>query len=155
MIWSLWALPCLQPVPCRPGPVFCLLLRVSSGCALPITGQVTSVTWPVIGWALSELTPSKRQKIGPGLQRTGCKQGYTLCRLICLPGSVAEKGVAWGAEIMTFQKNLLSNFPSQCNFVSNFCISWDVIFQFTVWTVFPLYPQKHNVPKIMHMSYFL
>ena len=35
----------------RSGPVFCLLLGVSSGCALPITGQVTSVTWPVIGWA--------------------------------------------------------------------------------------------------------
>ena len=34
-----------------PGPVFCLLLGVSSGCAWPITGQVTSVTWPVIGWA--------------------------------------------------------------------------------------------------------
>ena len=35
------------------GPVFCLLLGVSSGCAWPITGQVTSVTWPVIGWAYS------------------------------------------------------------------------------------------------------
>ena len=34
-----------------PGPVFCLLLGVSSGRARPITGQVTSVTWPVIGWA--------------------------------------------------------------------------------------------------------
>ena len=34
---------------CSSGPVFCLLLRVSSGCARPITGQVTSVTWPVIG----------------------------------------------------------------------------------------------------------
>ena len=33
------------------GPVLCLLLGVSSGCARPITGQVTSVTWPVIGWA--------------------------------------------------------------------------------------------------------
>ena len=32
------------------GPVFCLLLGVSSGCARPITGQVTAVTWPVIGW---------------------------------------------------------------------------------------------------------
>ena len=35
----------------KPGPVFCLLLGVSSGCARPITGQVTSITWPVIGWA--------------------------------------------------------------------------------------------------------
>ena len=41
------------PVPLRiyasPGSVFCLLLGVSPGCAFPITGQVTSVTWPVIG----------------------------------------------------------------------------------------------------------
>ena len=33
------------------GTVFCILLGVSSGCAWPITGQVTSVTWSVIGWA--------------------------------------------------------------------------------------------------------
>ena len=33
------------------GAVFCLLCWVSSDCAQPITGQVTSVTWPVIGWA--------------------------------------------------------------------------------------------------------
>ena len=51
-----------------PGPIFCLLLGVSSGCPRPITGQVTEVTWPVIGWAQSELTPSKRQKTGPGHQ---------------------------------------------------------------------------------------
>ena len=35
----------------KPGPVFCLLLGVSSGYARPNTGQVTSVTWSVIGWA--------------------------------------------------------------------------------------------------------
>ena len=44
------------------GPVFCLLLRVSSGYAQPITGQVTEVTCPVIGWAQPEITPSKRQE---------------------------------------------------------------------------------------------
>ena len=33
----------------NPGPVFCLLLGVSSDCARPITGQITSVTWPMIG----------------------------------------------------------------------------------------------------------
>ena len=33
------------------GPGFCLLHGVISGCAWPITGQVTSVTWPEIGWA--------------------------------------------------------------------------------------------------------
>ena len=48
-----------------PGPIFCLLLGVSSDCAQPITGQVTEVTCPVIGCAQSELTPSKRQKTGP------------------------------------------------------------------------------------------
>ena len=41
-----------------PGPVFCLLLGVSSDYAQPITGQVTEVTWPVIGWAQPELTSS-------------------------------------------------------------------------------------------------
>ena len=49
------------------GPVFCLLLRVSSDYAQPITGQVTEVTCPVIGRAQPELTPSKRQKTGPGV----------------------------------------------------------------------------------------
>ena len=42
---------------------------VSSDHALPLTGlvagQVTEVTCPVIGRAQPELTPSKRQKIGP------------------------------------------------------------------------------------------
>ena len=55
------------PLTKRPGPVFCLLLGVSSDYAPPITGQVTEVTCPVIGWAQPELTPSKRQKTGPGL----------------------------------------------------------------------------------------
>ena len=50
----------------HPGPIFCLLLRVSSDYVLPITGQVTEVTCPVIGQAQPELTPSKRQKMGPG-----------------------------------------------------------------------------------------
>ena len=53
----------------RPGPVFRLLLRVSSDYAQPITGQVTEVTCPVIGRAQPELTPTKRQKTGPALQR--------------------------------------------------------------------------------------
>ena len=44
------------------GSIFCLWLGVSSGYAQPITGQVTSVTCPVIGRAQPELTPSKRQK---------------------------------------------------------------------------------------------
>ena len=52
------------------GPVFCLLLGVSSDYAQPITGQVTEATCPVIGQAQSELTPSKRQKTDPGVHLT-------------------------------------------------------------------------------------
>ena len=48
-----------QQCRCSPGSVFCLLPGVTSGCARPITGQVTSVTWPVIGWAQPELTQWK------------------------------------------------------------------------------------------------
>ena len=48
-----------------PGAVFCLLPRVRWDDAQPITGQVTEVTCPVIGQAQLELTPSKRQKMGP------------------------------------------------------------------------------------------
>ena len=55
--------PCLSTVP-KTGPIFCLLLGVRSGCARPIAGQVTSVTWPVIGRAWSELTLSKGPKTG-------------------------------------------------------------------------------------------
>ena len=46
----------------EPGPIFCLLLGVSSDYAQPITSQVTEVTCPVIGRAQPELTPSKRLK---------------------------------------------------------------------------------------------
>ena len=42
-------------------------LGVTSDYAQPITGQVTEVTCPVIGRAQPELSPSKRQKMGPGL----------------------------------------------------------------------------------------
>ena len=52
----------------HPGPVFCPFLWVSSDCAQPITGQVTEVTWTVIGQAQPEFTPSKRQKTGPVVQ---------------------------------------------------------------------------------------
>ena len=39
---------------------------VSSDYAQPITGQVTEVTYPVIGGTQPELTLSKRQKTGNG-----------------------------------------------------------------------------------------
>ena len=54
----------------RAGPVFCLVLGVSSDYAQTITGQVTEVTCPVIGQTQPELTPSKRQKTGPDLPHT-------------------------------------------------------------------------------------
>ena len=55
---------CWPPECFLPGPVFCLLLWVSSGCARPITGQVTSIASPLVGWAHSELTLIKREN-GP------------------------------------------------------------------------------------------
>ena len=60
-------LHCIAFTPFWSGPVFCILLGVSSACAQPITGQVTEVTCPVIGRAQPELTPSKRQKVGPSV----------------------------------------------------------------------------------------
>ena len=43
----------------KSGPVFCLLLGVSSDYAQPIMGQVTEVTCPVIGQAQPELWDRK------------------------------------------------------------------------------------------------
>ena len=51
---------------CFPGPYVFLLLEVSPDYAQPITGQVTEVTWPVIGQAQPEHTPSKRHETGAG-----------------------------------------------------------------------------------------
>ena len=56
---------CILWIP--PGPVICLLLEVSSDYAQPITDQVTEVTYPEIGQAQPEVTPSKRRKIDPDL----------------------------------------------------------------------------------------
>ena len=50
------------------GPFSLSCSGVSSDYAQPITSQVTEVTCPVIGRAQPELTPSKRQKMGPDLQ---------------------------------------------------------------------------------------
>ena len=52
-----------------PGPVFYLLIGVSSDYAQPITGHVTEVTCPVIGRARPELTLGKRQHTGPGVKK--------------------------------------------------------------------------------------
>ena len=51
----------------EPWLVLCLLHVVSSDYTQPITGQATEVTCPVIDWTQPELTPSKRQRTGPGL----------------------------------------------------------------------------------------
>ena len=48
------------------GSIVCLLLGVSSDYAQPITGQLTEVTCPMIGRAQAKLTPSMKQKTGPG-----------------------------------------------------------------------------------------
>ena len=61
------------------GPVFCLLLRVSSDYTKPITGQVTEVTCPVIGRAQPQLTPSKRQKKGPEQDPNVSADGLASC----------------------------------------------------------------------------
>ena len=53
------------------GPISCLLLGISSDYARPITGQVTEVTWPVIGWAQPEFTPSDTRKTSPGVTIVG------------------------------------------------------------------------------------
>ena len=64
--WSSWMSDDAR-IYTAPGPVFCLLLGVSSDYAQPITGRVTKVTCPVIGQAQPELTPIKRHKTGPEL----------------------------------------------------------------------------------------
>ena len=87
-----------------PGSVFCLLLRVTSGCARPITGQVTSVTWPMIGWTELELTQSKRQITGPGssyrcISHSFCFVGPGL--IIWLPPSIRHIIFAYARKFAT------------------------------------------------------
>ena len=75
-----------------PGPVFCLLLWVSSDYAQPITGQVTEVTCPVIGRAQHELTPSKGQKTGPDhlviSNVTEWRRAISEMKCICIPPKI-------------------------------------------------------------------
>ena len=83
----------------RPGPVFCLLLGVSSDYARPITGQVTEVTCPVIGQAQPEHTLSKRQKTGPVLPMVTSSQPDTLT--IAIPSVHIRCLLVWIAVIDT------------------------------------------------------
>ena len=72
MLWLI-----VSYIACRSWAVFCLLLGVSSDYAQPTTGEITEVTCSMIGWAQPELTPSKRQKTGPGWKaRSCCNIGY-------------------------------------------------------------------------------
>ena len=73
-----------------PGPVFSFLLGVSPDYAQAITGQVTEVTCPVIGWTQPEHTPNKRQK---GAQEPGNSSLHTTC----CPSPIARfMGPTWG-----------------------------------------------------------
>ena len=80
-----------------PGPVFCLLLGVSSDYAPPITGQVTEVTCLVIGRAQPELSPSKRQKTGPGSLAPEHQQPHLL-----IPPQISEILIQSSAVITRF-----------------------------------------------------
>ena len=62
-----------------PGPVFCLLLGVSSYYAQPITGQVTEVTCHVIGRAQLQLIPSKGQKTDPVFKAPSVLKFHIIC----------------------------------------------------------------------------
>ena len=79
-------------------PVFCLLLRVSSGYAQPITGQITEVTCPVIGQALPELALSKRWKTGPEHRQILLTRAYIeelWCFLCCWLEHHAHVTLLW------------------------------------------------------------
>ena len=86
----------------RPGPVFCLLLGVSSGYAQPITGQVTEVTCPVIGRAQPELTPNKRQKTWAKLR---------LCSANHRPGYWSNMPCDWPSTARAYSEQETDNRP--------------------------------------------
>ena len=75
-------IPPMQMIMIRSGPVFCLLLGVSSNYAQPITGQVTEVTCPVIGRAQPELSPRKRQKRGQTTILNANEMTVELCKFV-------------------------------------------------------------------------
>ena len=58
---------------------------LGSDYAQPITGQVTEVSCPVIGWAQPELTVSKRQKMFPV---QGQQSGWLDCSILTHWGRV-------------------------------------------------------------------
>ena len=83
---KIWSYQCKIPIILIteisiPGPVFCLLLWVSSDYAQPITGQVTEVTCPVIGRAQPELTLSRDRK--------WASSGFNVLMLICIEFGVS------------------------------------------------------------------
>ena len=125
-----WGSPRLPGPGDSPGPIFRVLLWVSSGYAQPITGQVTEVTCPVIGRAQHELTLSKRQKTGPGPGRGPCSScwcclsrpwPYGWCWSCC---SWRIRGCCWWSvhfilfisKSFRLQMLLLSNFKFEYQF---------------------------------------
>ena len=67
-----------------PGPIFCLLLGVSSDCAQPITGQVTSV----LVWAIEEALCE-----GPSqypIRRLTGRSGPIFCLLLGVSSDCAQ-----------------------------------------------------------------
>ena len=99
------------------GPVLCFLLGVSSGCACPITGQVTSVTWPVIGSAWSKLNPCRRQKTGPDKAHLSSWATYSLSlhtrqvhdRQIVATTSIIAQGANWRCKTFHPQIAILAS----------------------------------------------
>ena len=128
----------------KPGPVFCLLLNVSSDYAQPITGQVTKVTCPVIGWAQPERTPSKRPKTGPDGVRLqmGKSQQYCLFykhvlkiygQITRIPNNISTH---WGRDKMaTIFQTIFSNafsWTKTCEFRLRFHWSLFLRLQLTI-----------------------
>ena len=87
------------------GPVFCLLLDVSSDYAQPIIGQVTKVTYPVIGRAHPEFTPSKGQKTGPG-GRLNIKSSYQYRNPHVKGKTVLRPSYVWHGNPHTWEKTV-------------------------------------------------
>ena len=141
---SLWHLP-VDNLLLRTGPVFCLLLGVSSAYAQSITGQVTEVTCPVIGREQPEHTRSKRRKTGPG------PQNIVILPVVLTPGSLCL--YPWTADCC-FEPSTYYTLPR-----SLFSSTWPfLIFVLNFFAVPPLelndlfVPDEHPCPDELIMA---
>ena len=73
------------------GPIFCLLLGVSSDCAQPITGHVTEEIWPVIGQA----HPGLRWLQAIYINRAGPLRIWDLHLVITVSADAPAPNSAW------------------------------------------------------------